>query len=84
MHYNDANRHLFVKGVKIYNFKIKTSEINAALLFLGNISRDFLVDNKKNWIILIYVYEFSVDYDSTDAADILNIHKHLIVKNNIK
>ena len=31
-----------------------------------------------------YGYDFLVDYDSTDVADMLNIHKYLMVKNNIK
>ena len=31
-----------------------------------------------------YVYDFSVDYDAVDKSDILNIHKYLMVKNNIK
>ena len=30
-----------------------------------------------------YVYDISVDCDSNDAADILDIHKYLMVKNNI-
>ena len=30
-----------------------------------------------------YVYDFSVDYDSTDADDIKDIHNYLMRKNNI-
>ena len=30
------------------------------------------------------VYSFSVDYNSIDKSDILNIHKYLMTKNNIK
>ena len=30
------------------------------------------------------VYDFSVDYNSIDKSDILNIHKYLMTKNNIK
>ena len=29
------------------------------------------------------VYDFSVHYNSIDKSDILNIHKHLITKNNV-
>ena len=29
-----------------------------------------------------YVYGFSVDYDATDVADIKDIHKYLMKKNN--
>ena len=30
-----------------------------------------------------YVYDFSADYDSTDADDIKDIHKYLMKKNDI-
>ena len=30
------------------------------------------------------VNDFSFDYNSIDKSDILNIHKHLMTKNNIK
>ena len=30
------------------------------------------------------MYNGSTDYDATDKSDILNIHKYLMVKNNIK
>ena len=30
------------------------------------------------------VYDFSVDWDSIDKSDMLNIHKYLMSKNNIK
>ena len=30
------------------------------------------------------VYYFSVDYNSIDKSDILNIHKYLMTKNDIK
>ena len=31
-----------------------------------------------------YLYNFKVDYDSTDVADILAIHKYLIFQNNLR
>ena len=34
-------------GIKIYKFKAKDSEINAAPLCLGNVSKDFSADNSK-------------------------------------
>ena len=30
-----------------------------------------------------YVYDFSVDYEATDAGDIEDIHKYLMKKNNM-
>ena len=51
LHYNGANSYLFINGKEIYKFKAKDSEIVATPLYLGNISKDWSVDNmKKNWI----------------------------------
>ena len=47
-HDNGANKsYLFVNGREIHKFTAKNSEITATLLFLGNISKDFSVDNMK-------------------------------------
>ena len=52
LYYNSAHSYLFVNGIKIHKFKVKDSQINTALLCLGNISKDFSADNtKKNWMI---------------------------------
>ena len=44
LHYNGANSYLFVNGTEIYKFKAKDSEIVAAPLCLGNISKDWSKD----------------------------------------
>ena len=31
-----------------------------------------------------YVYDFSINYDSPDIDDILNVYKYVMVKSNIK
>ena len=82
LHYNGANSYLFVNGTEIYKFKAKDSEIVATLLCLGNISKDWSVDNMKKTGFNGYVYDFSVDYDATDVDDILDIHKYLMKNNN--
>ena len=46
LNYNEAN-YLFVNGKEIYKFKAKDSEIVATPLCLGNISKDWSVDNMK-------------------------------------
>ena len=38
----------FVNGVKICQFKVKSSEIHESPLCLGNISKGFSADNMKN------------------------------------
>ena len=82
LHYNRASSYLFVNGTEIYKFKAKNSEIVGSPLCLGNISKDWSIDNmKKKTGFKGYVYDFSVDYDSTDVADIKDIHKYLMKKN---
>ena len=83
LYYSGANSYLFVNGTEIYKFKVKDSEIVATLLCLGNISKDWSVDNMKRTGFNGYVYDFSVDYNATDVDDIKDIHKYLMKKNSI-
>ena len=84
MHYNGANSYLFVNGTEIYKFKAKDSEIVPIPLCLGNISKDWSLDNmKKKTGFNGYFYDFNDDYDATDVDDILDIQKYLMKKNNI-
>ena len=56
LHYNEANSYLFVNGTEIYKFKAKDSEILVDQICLGNISKDWLINNmKKNLIYLLYL-----------------------------
>ena len=72
LHYNGANSYLFANGTEIHKFKLKVSEIVAILLCLGNISKNWSVDNMKKKII---------DYDDIADVDILNFHIYLMKKN---
>ena len=83
LHYNGANSYLFVNGIEIIRFKAKDSEIAEYPLCLGNISKDWSVDNMKKSGLKGYVYDFSVDYDDIVVSDISDIHKYLIKKNNM-
>ena len=49
---------------------------------LGNISRDWLVDNMKRTGFTGYVYDFSLD-TAIAVDDIKDIHKYLMKKNNM-
>ena len=84
LHYNGANSYLFVNGTETYKFKSKDSEIVAAPLGLGKISKDWSVVNmKKKTGFNGYVYGFSVDYEAVAVDNILDIHKYLMKKNNM-
>ena len=63
LHYNGANSYLFVYGTEIHKFKSKNSEILSYSLCLGNISKDWSIDNMKKTGLMGYVYEFSTDYN---------------------
>ena len=83
LHYNGADSCLFVNSTEIYKFKSKDSEIVATPLCLGNISKDFSVDNMKKIGLNGYAYYFSVDYNAIVVDDILDIHKYLMEMNGI-
>ena len=51
LHYNGINSLLFVNTTKIYRFSAKGSEIKDYTLILGNISKDFTVNNMKKYRI---------------------------------
>ena len=84
MLYNEDNNYLFVNGTEIHKFKAKDSEIVTNPLCLGNISNSFSINNMKKTGLNGYVYDFSVDYDAIAVDDILDIHKYIMEKNNIK
>ena len=83
LQYNGANSYLFVNGTEIIKFKAKDSEIVASPLCLGNISKDWSVNNMKTTGFTGYVFDFSVDYEVTDVDDIKDIYKYLMKNNNI-
>ena len=72
-----------MNSIELYKFKAKDFEIVATPLCLGNISKDWSVDNMKKTGFNGYVYDFSVDYDATDVDDIKDIHNYLMKKNDI-
>ena len=67
---------LTVKKLKSLKEKI------AGPICLGNISKDWSVDNMNKTGFTGYVYDFSVDHDPTAVDDIENIPKYLMKKNN--
>ena len=60
---------MHANGLKIYQFKAKDLEIKPYVLCLGNMVKNFAVNNMKN-MLNEYLCKFSVDYDTTDISDI--------------
>ena len=83
LHCNGANSYSVVNGTEICKLKARDSEIVAAPLCLGNISKDWSVYDMKKTGFNSYVYDFRVDYDAVSVDDILGIHKYLMKKYNI-
>ena len=69
-----ANSFLLVNCTGIIKFKAKHSEFLAYSLCLGNIPKDWSIDNMKKTGFNCYIYDFSVDYDAIAISDILDIH----------
>ena len=67
LHYNGANSYLFVNGKTIVKFKAKDSAVVATPMCLGNISKDWSVNNMKKTGLNGYVYEFIVDYEAINT-----------------
>ena len=85
LHYNADNSYLFVNGKEIFKFKTDIKNVNFPTRFcLGSISDGLNNIESREAFLNGNVYDFSVDYNSIDKSDILNIHKYLMNKNNIK
>ena len=84
LHYNGSNSFLFVNITKIYQFKAKGSELKKYPLQLGNISGDVSASNIKKTGLHGCLYDFSVDYRAFDTSIIIDIHKYLMKKHDIK
>ena len=68
-------------SMEIHKFKVKDSEIVATPLCLGNISKEFSVDDmKKKTELNGYVCNFSVDYDAIAVYYIQDIRKYVMKK----
>ena len=85
MHCDSINSYLFVNGKEIFKFKAGNKNVNFPTQFcLASISNGFSVTESREVSLNGNGYDFSVDYNSNDKSDILNIHKYLMTKNNIK
>ena len=83
LHDNDDDSYLFVNGKRELKFKAKDDQIVKEILCLGNISDDWTAANAQKTGLWGEIYDFAVDYTSTNIGDIDNIHRYLMKKRNI-
>ena len=83
LHYNGDDSYLFINGKRELKFKAKDDKIVKEILCLGNISDDWTAANAQKMGFWGEIYDFAVDYTSTNIGDIYNIHRYLIKKHNI-
>ena len=83
LHYNSDNSYLFINGKRELKFKAKDDQIIKEILCLGNISDDWTVANAQKMGLWGEIYDFAVDYTSTNIGDIYNVHRYLMKKHNI-
>ena len=69
---------------KLYSINFTKINTKFCLSLHYNGSNIYLFDNMKRSGLSGYVYDFSVDYKAISVDDILDIHKYLMKKNNIK
>ena len=84
MHYNGDDSYLFVNDKQELKFKAKDDQIVKEILCLGNISDDWTTANAEKTGFWGKIYDFAVDYTSTNIGDIYNVHRYLIKKKYIK
>ena len=82
LHYNGDDSYLFVNGKRELKFKAKNDQIVKEILCLGNISDDWTAENARKTGLWDEIYDFAVDYTSTNIGDIYNIHRYLMKKHN--
>ena len=85
MHYKADNSYLFVNGTEIYKFKASNKNNNFPPRFcFGSISNKFDYLASQEVSLKGNVYNYPADYEAIEKPNILNIDKHLMIKNNIK
>ena len=85
LHYNANGSYLFVNGKEIFKLKGDNKNFNFPIQFcLGRVSNGFSAIGSRELSLNGNVYDFSVDYNSIDRSDTLNIQNYLMTKNSIK
>ena len=82
LHCNVDNSYFFVNGKEKYKFKASNKNVNFPTQFyLGIMSNNV---DEEEVSLKANVYDFLIDYNAINKSVILDIHKYLLVKNNLK
>ena len=85
LHYDGSISFLFLYATKIYKFKAKDSEIKKKIsLVLVNASGVLSGNTMIKTALIGCVHNFYVDYKTFDNSNIIDIHKYLMKKHDIK
>ena len=85
LHCNVDNSYFFVNGKEKYKFKASNKNVNfPTQLYLGIMSNKFNYVDEEEVSLKANVYDFLIDYNAINKSVILDIHKYLLVKNNLK
>ena len=69
----------------MFNFKADNKNVNFSTQFrLTSISNAFSATESREVSLNGNLHDFSVDYNSINKSDILNIHKYVMTNNSIK
>ena len=75
LQYSGSNSFLYVNAVKMYKFKAKDSEIKPYPLCLGNISNNFIINNRKKKGSVQFLY---VSYKAVNTNYVLGYCLYLL------
>ena len=84
MHCNGYNSCLFVNGTETFIFKENNGNVKFLTQFCVESMSGEFNSNDIKFFLKKHVYDFSVDYNTADKSETLNIRKYSIVMNNIK
>lgn len=73
----------FLTMFKYISSKQSILKLKKGSLCLGNLSKNFAVNNMKRTKLYTYGYAFPICYDSTDVDDFLYVYNFLMIKRNI-
>ena len=78
---NGVNSYLFLNRKEIYNFEFYNKNVDFPYQFVqGNISKKLVCVKTEKVSFKGSVYDFSINYNTNEKFDILNIDKYLMLK----